>query len=209
MKRARKIISFGSPNLSCGWRVMLLSKCNPILDAQALSCIICGGGRGSIEALTSYDPLKTVMASTSKFQAHAIVMIVLFSFAAGALVAIRVAHVEQVNAESDRLFELRIYHDVPGKLQVMESRFREKTSKILARHGLNVLGYWETSDRSSSENLFVFLLAHQSRDEAKKNWQAVIADPEFKEVEKAEEIEKTLDKADVIYLRPTDFSALK
>jgi hypothetical protein len=91
----------------------------------------------------------------------------------------------------------------------MESRFREKTSKILARHGLNVVGYWETTDPSSSENLFVFLLAHQSRDEAKKNWQALIADPEFQEIEKAEQGEKTLEKAELIYLRPTDFSALK
>jgi len=50
-------------------------------------------------------------------------------------------------------------------------------------------------------------LAHQSRDEAKRNWQAVIADPEFQVVEKAEKDEKTLEKADLIYLRPMDFSA--
>lgn len=148
------------------------------------------------------------MGGTLKFQPLAI-FIALLSFTAGALVAIRVAHVERVNAEGYRLFELRIYHDAPGKLPIMESRFRERTSKILARHSVNVLGYWETTDRSSSENLFVFLLAHQSRDEAKKNWQAVIADPEFQEVEKAEQGEKTLEKAEVIYLRPTDFSALK
>jgi len=91
----------------------------------------------------------------------------------------------------------------------MEARFRDKTSNILARHGLNVLGYWETTDRSASDNLFVFLLAHQSHDEAKTNWQAVIADPEFREVEKAEQSEKTLEKAEVFYLRPTDFSAMK
>jgi len=131
------------------------------------------------------------------------------SFAAGSLVTIRLGHLEQVRADGGRLFELRIYHDVPGKLPVMEARFRDKTSNILARHGLNVLGYWETTDRSASDNLFVFLLAHQSHDEAKTNWQAVIADPELREVEKAEQGEKTLEKAEVFYLRPTDFSAMK
>ena len=149
------------------------------------------------------------MTVTSKVPRSATLIIALLSFAAGALVTNRITHLQQVHADTDRFFELRIYHDVPGKLPVMESRFREKTSKILARHGLNVLGYWETTDRSSSENLFVFLLAHQSRDEAKKNWKAVIADPEFQEVEKAEQGEKTLERAELIYLRPTDFSALK
>lgn len=149
------------------------------------------------------------MTNTSKVSQKATLIIALLSFAAGVLIMNSIAHVEQVRAAGDRLFELRIYHAVPGKLPVMESRFREKTSKILARHGLNVVGYWETTDPSPSENLFVFLLAHQSRDEAKKNWQAVIADPEFQEIEKAEQGEKTLEKAELIYLRPTDFSALK
>src|SRR6185503_16435696 len=123
--------------------------------------------------------------------------IAVISFATGSLVTYRLNHAEHVKADGDRLFELRIYHDVPGKLPVMEARFRETTSKILAGHGLNVLGYWETTDRSASDNLFVFLLAHQSRDEAKKNWQAVIADPKFREVEKAEQSEKTLENAEV------------
>lgn len=149
------------------------------------------------------------MTNTSKVSQKATLIIALLSFAAGVLIMNSIAHVEQVRAAGDRLFELRIYHAVPGKLPVTESRFREKTSKILARHGLNVVGYWETTDPSPSENLFVFLLAHQSRDEAKKNWQAVIADPEFQEIEKAEQGEKTLEKAELIYLRPTDFSALK
>lgn len=44
----------------------------------------------------------------------------------------RLTAIRSVNADRNRVYELRIYHAVPGKLQVMESRFREKTSKILA-----------------------------------------------------------------------------
>jgi hypothetical protein len=107
------------------------------------------------------------------------------------------------------MFELRVYHDLPGKLPVMEARFREKTSKILAKHNLNVVGYWVTTDASTSENSFIFMLAQGSREEAKKNWAAVFSDPEFKEIEKAEQSEKTLEKAEVTYMRPTDFSPMK
>jgi len=114
----------------------------------------------------------------------------------------RMVLVDQVQADSNRLFELRVYHDLPGELPVMESRFREKTSKILARHNLNVVGYWVTADVSSSENSFIFMLAHQSREEAKKNWEAVRLDPEFQEIEKAEQTERTLEKADLTYMRP-------
>jgi NIPSNAP protein len=131
---------------------------------------------------------------------------VLLMAAAAGLMA-RLVQVREVRAASDRVFELRIYHAVAGKLPVMETRFREKTSKILARHNLNVIGYWVTTE--GPESSFVFLLAHESREAAKKNWDAFRADPEFREVAAAEQAEKTLEKADVMYLRPTDFSPMK
>jgi hypothetical protein len=133
----------------------------------------------------------------------------LVSFAAGSLMTAGVGRIHAVQADGSRLFELRIYHDLPGKLPVMEERFREKTSKILARHDLKVVGYWATADGSASENSFIFMLAHQSREDAKKNWEAVRSDPEFQEIEKAEQTEKTLEKAELIYMRPTDFSPMK
>ena len=82
---------------------------------------------------------------------------VLWMAAAAGLMA-RLVQVREVRAASDRVFELRIYPAVAGELPVMEARFREKTSKILARHNLNVIGYWVTTE--GPENSFVFLLAH-------------------------------------------------
>ena len=90
----------------------------------------------------------------------------------------------------------------------MEARFREKTSRLLAKHNLNVVGYWVTTGPSESQNAFIFMLAHQNQDEAKKNWTALIQDSEFKEIEQAELTEKTLEKAEVIYMSPTDFSPI-
>jgi hypothetical protein len=136
-------------------------------------------------------------------------VIALISFATGSLMTTRLTEVRTVSAESNRLFELRVYHAMPGKLPIMESRFRDTTSKLLAKHGLNVVGYWSAEGASASENAFVFLLAHQSREEAKQNWDAMSKDPEFRPVIKAEQTEKTLEKADVIYMRPTNFSPMK
>jgi hypothetical protein len=122
-------------------------------------------------------------------------------------VATRLLQPGAVMANNNRVFELRIYHAVPGKLPVMESRFRDVTSKILTRHSLKVVGYWTTED--AKDDSFVFLLAHESRQEAKKNWEAFRQDPEFQEVIKSEETEKTLERADIIWLRPTEFSPMR
>jgi hypothetical protein len=128
-------------------------------------------------------------------------------FFAGSIINARPARANAVPAESGHVFELRIYHDLPGKLPVMESRFRDNTSKLLAKHNLNVLGYWKGEGRD--ENTFVFLLEHDNTDDAKKNWKALIDDPDFQQVEKAELSEKTLERAEVIHMRATEFSRLK
>jgi hypothetical protein len=69
------------------------------------------------------------------------------------------------------------------------------------------VGYWTTED--VKDDSFVFLLAHESGQEAKKNWEAFRQDPEFQEVIKLEETEKTLERADIIWLRPTEFSPMR
>jgi hypothetical protein len=135
--------------------------------------------------------------------------IAVICFTAGSLMTDRWSQIRSVGANSDRVFELRIYHTVPGKLPIMESRFRDTTSKLLAKHNLNVVGYWTGESAPGSDNTFIFLLTHQSLAEARKNWDAMGKDPGFQQVIKAEQAEKTLEKADVIYLRPTDFSPMK
>jgi hypothetical protein len=144
-----------------------------------------------------------------KFKTWTVWGIALVSFAAGSLITGRLANVNQVRADNDRVFELRVYHAVPGKVPALESRFRDTTSKLLAKHDLNVVGYWVPEDAPAWDNTFIFMLAHASREEAKKNWDAFAADPGFQEVVKSEQAEKTVEKVDVTYMRPTDFSPMK
>jgi hypothetical protein len=136
--------------------------------------------------------------------------VALIAFAAGVFTASRISHPNEVRAGSNRVFELRIYHALPGKLPAMESRFRDTTSKLLVKHDLNVIGYWIPDSKSPAwDNTFVFLLAHSSREQAEKNWREMAADPGFQEIIKSEQKERLLDKADTTYMQPTDFSAMK
>jgi len=138
-----------------------------------------------------------------------VVGIALLSFVAGSLVTARLAHVSQVRADSDRVFELRIYHTVPGKEPALGARFQNTTSNLLTKHDLKVVGYWVPEDNPAWDNTFIFMLAHPSLEDAKKNWDAMRADPEFQAMLKSEQTEKTVEKIDATYMRPTDFSPMK
>src|SRR5580704_4799847 len=98
------------------------------------------------------------------------------SFAAGALITSRLMHVRQVRADNNRVFELMIYHTLPGKEPELESIFRD-VSKLQAKHNLDVVGYWVPNDDPAWKDTFIYVVAHPSREEAKKNWEALHADP--------------------------------
>jgi hypothetical protein len=135
--------------------------------------------------------------------------IALLSFTAGSLITACLAHVDHVRADSNRVFELRIYHTASGKLPAVESSFRDIYSKLLAKHGLQVVGYWVPEGKADWDNTFVYVVAHSSREEAKKNWDAMLADPEVQQAIKSEEADKLVEKIDRVYMRPTDFSPMK
>jgi hypothetical protein len=52
-------------------------------------------------------------------------------------------------------------------------------------------------------------VAHSSREEAKKNWDAMRADPDVQALLKAEEADNLVEKIDSTYMRPADFSPMK
>ncbi len=135
--------------------------------------------------------------------------IALLSFTAGTLMTARLAHMDHVRADSNRVFELRIYHTAPGKLPAVESGFRDTYSKLFAKHDLNVVGYWVPEGAPAWDNTFVYLVAHSSREEAKKNWNAMLADPQTQEAIKSEEADNLVEKIDRTYMRSTDFSPMK
>ncbi len=148
-----------------------------------------------------------------KFEGWIVCGVALLSFAAGSLFTARLMHLNQVRADSNRVFELMVYHTMPGQVAALESIFRD-VSKLQAKHDLNVVGYWVPGDDDPAwTNTFIYLVAHPSRDDAKKNWQALHADPAFPEYRKQaiRLIEKAGEayRVDEVYMRPSDFSAMK
>jgi hypothetical protein len=148
-------------------------------------------------------------AEVWKLNAWSVCGIALVAFAAGSLTTARWMHVNRVSADSDRVFELRVYHTVPDKVPELESHFRDTWSKLLAKHDLKVVGYWVPEGAPAWDNTFVYLVAHSNREEAKKNWDAMRADPATQEMLKSEQANKLVEKIDSTYMRPTDFSPMK
>ena len=108
-----------------------------------------------------------------------------------------------------RVFELRTYHVAPGKLESLQARFRDHTNKLLEKHGMTLVGFWVPSDAEAG-NTLIYLVAHKSRDAAKASWQAFQNDPEWKTARaESEKDGKLVEKVDVLFLKPTDFSAIK
>jgi hypothetical protein len=105
------------------------------------------------------------------------------------------------------VYELRIYHVVPGKIENLVARFRDHTMKLFAGHGIKSVAYWTALDEPVKSSTFFYILEHPSREAAAANWKAFQDDPEWKSVKaKSEENGKLVEKIDSTFLTLTDFS---
>src|SRR5437868_12163072 len=90
---------------------------------------------------------------------------------------------------SQHVYELRMYHVNQGKMDALKARFGDHTDAIFKRHNMKSIGYWIPEDAPSSQNLFIYILEHSSRQEAEKNWAEFQADPEWKKVKAESEMQ--------------------
>ena len=110
-------------------------------------------------------------------------------------------------AGMETVYELRIYHVVPGKLDALLARFRDHTDKLFARHGMKSVAYWTPVDEPQKGVTLIYILQHPSRTAATENWKAFQDDPEWKSVKaKSEENGKLAEKIDSTFMSLTDFS---
>lgn len=110
-----------------------------------------------------------------------------------------------------RVFELRTYTCNEGKLEALKTRFRDHTIEIFKRHGMESIGYWIPQDGERSKTTLIYIIAHASREQAAKNWKEFSADPEWKKVAAASEVNgKILVKPpESVFMDPADFSQIK
>ena len=95
-------------------------------------------------------------------------------------------------------------------MDALKARFADHTDAIFRRHNMKSIGYWVPQDAPHSQDLFIYILKHPSREEAKKNWQTFQEDPEWKRVKAESETEGPLaSHIDSYFMEATSFSALK
>jgi hypothetical protein len=129
-------------------------------------------------------------------------------FLCGAAVVLAFKAIHGANP-SPHVYELRMYHVHPDKMDALKARFGDHTDAIFKRHNMKSLGYWVPEDPPSSQSLFVYILEHPSRQEAEKNWAAFQADPQWKKVKAEPEAQGPLvDHIDRYFMDPTSYSAL-
>jgi hypothetical protein len=109
-----------------------------------------------------------------------------------------------------RVFELRTYTCNEGKLEALKARFRDHTIEIFKRHGMESIGYWVPQDAERSKNTLIYIIAHASREQARKNWAEFQADPEWRKVSADSDKDgKIVMKVDSVFMDAADFSPLK
>jgi len=107
------------------------------------------------------------------------------------------------------IYELRVYHAVPGRLPDLLKRFDTITLKIWERHRIKQAGFWTTLVGDSNQTLYYFL-QWESLAEREQKWNAFQADPEWHQ--KRAETEKNgpiVAKVSNSFLTPTSFSSVK
>ena len=72
------------------------------------------------------------------------------------------------------------------------------------------IGYWTPADEPRSKDTLIYILAHPSREAAKKAWDAFRTDPEWKKVQaESEAAGRIVLKVESVFLEATDYSKLK
>jgi hypothetical protein len=115
-------------------------------------------------------------------------------------------------AKSDtRYFEMRTYHTPAGKLDALHARFRDHTTALFKKHGIDNIGYWVPAEgQKGAGDTLVYILAYPSKAAGEASWKAFREDPEWIKAKDASEKDgKLVEKVDQLFMTPTDYSAIK
>jgi hypothetical protein len=112
--------------------------------------------------------------------------------------------------EKIRLFEIRTYTTEPGKLDALNTRFRDHTTKLFEKHGMTNVGYWTPVDEPRSKDTLIYVLAHESAVAAKKSWDGFRNDPQWQKARtESEAAGPIVKKVESVFMTPTDYSVLQ
>jgi len=109
-----------------------------------------------------------------------------------------------------RVYELRTYTTLEGRLPALEKRFKDHTLKLFEKHGMKNEMYWKPSDPKLKDNTLIYVVSHDSIDAAKKSWDGFRNDPEWIKARDASEADgKIVAKVDSVYMELVEWSPMK
>ena len=107
------------------------------------------------------------------------------------------------------IYELRIYTANPGKMQALQSRFRDHTVGLFAKHGITNVGYWVNTIGGRNDELW-YMLSYEDLAARQASWTAFADDPEWHNVRSESEADGPLaHHIENRIMTPTDFSPLR
>jgi hypothetical protein len=108
------------------------------------------------------------------------------------------------------IFQLRTYHLLPGRLDAIQSRFRDHTQALFEKQGLSNYPYWITVEKDGAQPKLVYFIGHQSKEEFNAAFGRFVADPEWIKVRDASEVSgKIVEKIDALFYTALPFSPMK
>jgi heme-degrading monooxygenase HmoA len=93
------------------------------------------------------------------------------------------------------IYEIRVYEAADGKADAMKTRFKNEVVKRFSEHGIELLGVFETATDSSR---LTYLTRFKSEEDRSRAWAALSADPEWRAVKAASEVNGPLLKNQTI-----------
>ncbi|MDB5296873.1 MAG: family containing protein [Phycisphaerales bacterium] len=112
-------------------------------------------------------------------------------------------------AVAGKYYEMRIYTAAAGKMDALNARFRDHTTKLFAKHGIENVGYWVAVDEKNVGKLY-YVIAYPDKASRDKLWDAFNKDPEWvKARNESEKDGKLVAKVEQVFMTATDYSAIK
>jgi hypothetical protein len=89
--------------------------------------------------------------------------------------------------QAPRVYELRTYTTLPGRMTALHTRFRDHTMRLFEKHGMRNEMYWVPTDSARRDNTLIYVVSHASREAADASWRAFATDSAWIRVRNASE----------------------
>jgi NIPSNAP len=113
------------------------------------------------------------------------------------------------DSETAMIYEWRVYELLPGKKKSVNERFARHTIRLFKKHGILVVGFWESMIGGRTNTLY-YMLAFKSLGDLESAWKSFGSDPEWQEVvNDSEKDGPIIASITNMVLKPTQYSPMQ